>query len=124
VDALGRPGAGSRGRSPLQELKDGQAARREEIAARQAECRDRIAGLERERTAVARTLSPGALTRYDRIRRGKAPMALYAMHGEACGHCFTAVPMHRRQELQAGLGIVMCEACGVLIYNSEAVPPA
>jgi predicted nucleic acid-binding Zn-ribbon protein len=108
----------------LQELKDGQAARREEIAALQAECRDRLAVLERERADVAQSLSRPALARYDRIRRGRAPLALYAMHGDACGHCFTAVPMHRRQELQAGLGIVMCEACGVLIYNAEAVPPA
>jgi predicted nucleic acid-binding Zn-ribbon protein len=108
----------------LQELKDGQAARREEIAALQAECRDRLTGLERERAEVAKTLSPGALGRYDRIRRGRAPLALYAMHGDACGHCYTSVPMHRRQELQAGLGIVMCEACGVLIYNAEAIPPA
>jgi predicted nucleic acid-binding Zn-ribbon protein len=107
----------------LQELKDGQAARREEIAALQAECHDRMGAAERERAQVAKGLSPAALTRYDRIRRGRAPLALYAMHGDACGHCFTAVPMHRRQELQAGLGIVMCEACGVLIYNAEAVPP-
>jgi predicted nucleic acid-binding Zn-ribbon protein len=108
----------------LQELKDGQAARREEIAALQAECRDRLGGLERDRAEVAKGLSPSSLSRYDRIRRGRAPLALYAMHGDACGHCYTAVPMHRRQELQAGLGIVMCEACGVLIYNAEAVPPA
>jgi len=109
----------------LQELKDGQAARREEIAALQAECKDRLAGVERERGEVAKGLSRPTLARYDRIRRGRAPMALYAMHGgDACGHCFTAVPMHRRQELQAGLGIVMCEACGVLIYNADAIPPS
>jgi predicted nucleic acid-binding Zn-ribbon protein len=108
----------------LQELKDGQAARREGIAALQAECRDRLGVAERERGEVARSLSRPALVQYDRIRRGRAPMALYAMHGDACGHCFTAVPMHRRQELQAGRGVVMCEACGVLIYNAGMVPSA
>jgi predicted nucleic acid-binding Zn-ribbon protein len=109
----------------LQELKDGQAARREEIAALQAECRDRLTVAERQRAEVARTLSRPALTQYERIRRGRAPLALYPMHGgDACGHCYTAVPMHRRQELQAGRRVVMCEACGVLIYNAESVPPA
>jgi predicted nucleic acid-binding Zn-ribbon protein len=109
----------------LQELKDGQAARREEIAARQTECRDRLAVAERERAEVAKTLSRPALVQYERIRRGRAPLALYPMHGgDACGHCYTAVPMHRRQELQAGRRVVMCEACGVLIYNAESVPPA
>ncbi len=106
----------------LEELKASQAAAREEIAAKQAECRDRLqqAGVDREQTA--QRLSKEALAQYERIRRGRAPLALYAMHGEACGHCFTAVPMHRRQELQSGQGIVMCEACGVLIYNAETIP--
>lgn len=107
----------------VEELKAAQAARREEIAALQADCRDRLATAETERAAVAKRLSRQAIGQYDRIRRGKAPHALYALHGDACGHCFTAVPMHRRQEIQAGHGIVMCEACGVLIYNADTLPP-
>jgi len=107
----------------LEELRASQAAAREAIAAKQAECQDRLqqAGADREETA--KRLSKEALSQYERIRRGRAPLALYAMHGgDACGHCFTAVPMHRRQELQSGQGIVMCEACGVLIYNAETIP--
>jgi predicted nucleic acid-binding Zn-ribbon protein len=106
----------------VMELKASQAARREEIAAQQAECQDRLGVAERERAEVTKRLSDRALTQYERIRRGRAPMALYPMHGDACGHCFTSVPMHRRQELQAKLGVVMCEACGVMIYNADSVP--
>lgn len=106
----------------LEEVRAAQAARREEIAARQADCHDRLAAAEQERAAVAKRLSRTTLERYERIRRGRAPMALYALHVEACGHCFTAVPMHRRQEVQAGHAIVTCEACGVLIYNADSVP--
>lgn len=108
----------------LEEVRTGQAARREEIAALQAECRDRLAAAEKERAGVAKLLSKSALMQYDRIRRGRAPMALYALHGDACGHCFTAIPMHRRQELQAGQSITLCEACGVLVYNAERLPEA
>lgn len=108
----------------LEEVKTSQAARREEIAARQAECRDRLAEAERVRGTVAERLSKSALTQYDRIRRGRAPLALYALHGDACGHCFTAIPMHRRQELQAGQSVTLCEACGVLVYNAERLPDA
>jgi predicted nucleic acid-binding Zn-ribbon protein len=106
----------------LEELKLAQAPRREEIAARQAEGRDRLVAAERERAAVAQQLSKPVLTQYERIKRGRAPMALYPMHADACGHCLTAVPMHRRQELRTGQGVVMCEACGVMIYNAELIP--
>ena len=108
----------------LEEIRTAQAARREEIAALQAECRDRLVGAQGERATVTKRLSKPALTQYERIRRGRAPMALYALHDDACGHCFTAVPMHRRQELQAGQIITLCEACGVIVYNADRLPGA
>jgi predicted nucleic acid-binding Zn-ribbon protein len=106
----------------LEEVRTAQAARREEVAALQAEGRDRLVVAERERAEVAKKLSKAALTQYERIRRGRAPMALYALHEDACGHCFTAIPMHRRQELQAGQAITLCEACGVIVYNADRLP--
>lgn len=107
----------------FEELKAAQAPRREEITAKQAECGDRLAVVQAERSAVAKRLTKPTLVQYERIRRGRAPMALYPVHGDACGHCLTAVPMHRRQELRTGQKVVMCEACGVMIYNAELVPP-
>jgi len=106
----------------VEEVRLGQAARREEIAARQAECQDRLTVAEQARAKVAERLSRPVLSHYDRIRRGRAPMALYPLHGDACGHCFTAIPMHRRQELQAGQIVTPCEACGVLVYNADQLP--
>ncbi len=59
------------------------------------------------------------LARYERIRRGKAPLALFALHGGSCGNCFTAVPTQRRALIQRGATIEACEACGVLLYAKE-----
>src|SRR5204862_1370119 len=75
----------------------------EEVRARQAPLREALAGkreqiaAERERAFAEReraTAGVGAalLARYERIRRGKAPLAPYALHGDACGHCFTELP--------------------------------
>lgn len=108
----------------VEEVRASQTARREEIGARQAECRDRLTAAEADRKAFTTKLSSRALTQYERIRRGRAPFALYPLHGDACGHCFTAVPMHRRQELQAGQTITLCEACGVIVYNADRLPEA
>jgi len=99
----------------------------EEVKASQAAAREALAGkreailAEREDAVQARDEAAGAvaaafLSRYERIRRGKAPLALYALHGDACGHCFTAVPTQRRSLIQRGLSIEACEACGVLLY--------
>jgi hypothetical protein len=103
----------------LEELRAQQAPLREQLAGR----REQIAG-EREHTLAARELAAGAvspalLARYERIRRGKAPLALYALHADACGHCFTAVPTQRRALIQRGLSIEGCEACGVLLYSQK-----
>src|SRR6267378_269850 len=103
----------------LEQLREAQAPRREALAGR----RDALA-TEREqavaaREAAARLVDGGFLGRYERIRKGKAPLALYPLHGDACGHCFTAVPTQRRILIQRGETIEGCEACGVLLYGVE-----
>ncbi|MGH7569970.1 MAG: zinc ribbon domain-containing protein [Gemmatimonadales bacterium] len=103
----------------LDELREAQAPLRETLAGR----REAIAA-ERERTVTERDraaggVNAGLLGRYERIRRGKAPLALYPLHGEACGHCYTAVPTQRRSLIQRGASIEGCEACGVLLYAAE-----
>lgn len=103
----------------LQELKESQAARREELAARQADAEERMRDAQAARDEAALEVPKPLRMKYDRIRQGRAPLALYPLHAGACGHCFTAVPMHRRQEIQNASELVVCEACGVLVYDPE-----
>ena len=103
----------------LELVREAQGPAREALAGR----RDAIMA-EREsavvaRDAAARAVGGGLLQRYERIRRGKAPLALFALHGDACGNCFTAVPTQRRALIQRGATIEGCEACGVLLYARE-----
>lgn len=103
----------------LEEVRHVQAPRREALVGR----RDAIMA-EREvalaaREAQARAVNPALLARYERIRRGKAPLALYPLHADACGRCFTAVPTQRRALIARGAAIEGCEACGVLLYAAE-----
>lgn len=105
----------------LQELKESQAARREELAARQADAEERLKTARAARAEAAKEVPKPLRTKYDRIRQGRAPLALYPLHAGACGHCFTAVPMHRRQEIRNVSELVVCEACGVLVYDPEVV---
>ncbi len=103
----------------LQEVRAQQAPLREALAGKRhaiAAERERAVA-ERERAATR--VGAGLLGRYERIRRGKAPLALYPLHADACGHCFTAVPTQRRALIQRGASIEGCEACGVLLYARE-----
>ena len=103
----------------LEQVREAQAAQREALAGR----REAIA-TERERAvavrdAATRAVSATLLNRYERIRRGKAPLAVFPLHGGSCGNCFTAVPTQRRALIQRGATIEGCEACGVLLYAKD-----
>ncbi|MFB3113148.1 MAG: hypothetical protein ACE10G_14050, partial [Gemmatimonadales bacterium] len=100
---------------------EAQSPRRVEIAQAQAECNGRLeeAGTRREQAAqeINRTKRQ-LLTMYNKIRSGRAPLAMYELHADACGHCFTSVPMHLREQIRRGETLATCEACGVLMFFS------
>ncbi len=99
--------------------QEAQAPRREEMAKIRAECEARLkeaGGKRREAADEIKNTTRPLLALYDRIRSGRAPLAMYELHSDACGHCYTSVPMHLRQQIQRGDTFATCEACGVLIY--------
>lgn len=102
----------------LAALREGQAPDREGLAGRRETIMAELERAQALRGEAARSVNGALLIRYERIRRGKAPLALYSLHGDACGHCFTAVPTQRRVLIQRGASIEGCEACGVLLYAS------
>ncbi len=110
--------------SEIEEAVEGtrstQVERRDEIAMQQADCRERLAATQSERDASAKNVNRSLLSKYERIRRGRSPRAAYPLHGNSCGHCFTVVPMHRRQQIQSGDPVTNCEACGVLVFVADA----
>lgn len=102
----------------LAEAGAGQGGAREVLAARIAEVEAERSAAAGGRDAAARALGRPLLARYDRIRSGerqRGPVVV-PLHGNACGACFTAVPMSRRSHIRAGLLLDGCEACGVILY--------
>jgi len=106
----------------MEAAREEQAPRRGEIATIRAERAGRLEDAQGRRDKAAdeiRKSKRSLLAMYDRIRSGRAPFAMYELHADACGHCYTSVPMHRRQQIQRGEAFATCEACGVLIYIPE-----
>jgi uncharacterized protein len=93
-----------------------QTEAREALAAKRAELVVQLEAAALEREAATKAVKPALLVKYERIRRGRAPAALYPLHQDACGHCHTAVPLQRRVLIQQGQSIEGCEVCGVLLY--------
>lgn len=90
------------------------------LAARRAELAAALEAARGDRAAAAKTVKADLLNRYERIRRGRAPLAVYPLQKDSCGHCFTAVPVQRRVLIQQGQVIEACEVCGVLLYHAAA----
>src|SRR3989440_5014653 len=79
----------------LDKVREAQAAQREALAGKREEIAAERERATAQREQASRAVSPGMLARYERIRRGKAPLAVYPLHVDACGHCFTAGPTPR-----------------------------
>jgi predicted nucleic acid-binding Zn-ribbon protein len=101
----------------VEDVRTAQAPKREEIAGRQSELHERLRAARAEREEAAKAVKPVLYDRFERILQGRARLALFPLQNGACGHCYTAVPLHRQHKLRGGESIEACEACGVLLYH-------
>jgi predicted nucleic acid-binding Zn-ribbon protein len=97
-----------------------QVEARDALAAKRAELQQALEAGQAERRAAAGEVKPPLLVKYDRIRRGRAPAAVFALLKDSCGNCYTGVPMQRRMLITQGQSIESCEVCGVLLYAAES----
>ena len=103
----------------IQQVKESQAEERSEIATNVEQIEQEIGAATGIRDNAASGVEARMLDLYRRILQGRAPQALYPLTSGACGHCFTAVPLHRRQQIENGQAVEACEACGVLVYKGS-----
>jgi predicted nucleic acid-binding Zn-ribbon protein len=103
----------------LEALEAGQSEQRDaltEEVAKAAEERDAATAAREEASQV---LGRSVYLRYDRLRQSRNSPVVVALHGAACGACFTAIPMSRRNQIRTGAILDHCEACGVILYTDD-----
>jgi len=98
-------------------LEEEQRPRRAELASQDGAYQAELVAARSVREEAAKGVDAKILQYYNRIHSGRAPNVLYPLTAGACGHCHTAVPLHRRQQIVSGPVVEPCEACGVLVYN-------
>ncbi len=101
----------------IEEIKEVQKPKREGAAEKREAYLAELENARALRAEATKGIDHKILQYYDRILRGRAPNVLYPLVAGACGHCHTAVPLHRRQQVVSGSVVEPCEACGVLVYN-------
>jgi uncharacterized protein len=96
-----------------------QTAEREALGAERAAIEAELADARAKRAQTASHVPKAILTKYDRIRGRRGEQAIFALRGPSCGHCDTAIPLQRRNQM-IGTGLIeVCEACGVLLYATQ-----
>ena len=93
-----------------------QVTAREEIDLEQTEISESLETARKARNEKTAGVPRPLLGKYDRIRT-RRPKALYALRGDSCGNCDTAIPMQRRNLMAVNGALDVCEACGVLLYR-------
>ncbi len=96
-----------------------QAAEREALGAERAAIEAELAEARAKRAQTASHVPKAILMKYDRIRGRRGEQAIFALRGPSCGHCDTAIPLQRRNQMIGTGQIEVCEACGVLLYATQ-----
>ena len=96
-----------------------QAAERDALAAERTVIETELAQARAKRAQTASHVPRAILTKYDRIRGRRGEQAIFALRGPSCGHCDTAIPLQRRNQMIGTGQIEVCEACGVLLYATQ-----
>ena len=103
-------------REALAAQDEEQAAEREVLGQERAEIEGSLAEARAKRTQTSSHVPKSILAKYDRIRGRKGERAIFPLRGPSCGHCDTASPLQRRNQMAGTGAIEVCEACGVLLY--------
>lgn len=103
----------------LVEMEASQEAERAAIAGERRAIEEELRHARMKREGVAKRVSSGILSRYDKVRRRRRAGAIFPLAHGACGNCDTSLPVQRRHEMARTGAIEMCEGCGVLLYAAE-----
>jgi uncharacterized protein len=90
----------------------------EKVQARDRTAADQkeIEALKAERAAIVPQMTPKVFAEYERIRKGRAGVAISEAINGRCSKCNIALRPQFLQELKLGKSIMVCESCRRMIY--------
>jgi predicted nucleic acid-binding Zn-ribbon protein len=99
------------------------AAEKKEVDSEKASARERTAvdqkemdGLRTERAGILAEMTPVVASEYERIRKGRAGVAIAEVLQGRCSKCNIAIRPQFMQELKRGDSVMVCESCKRMLY--------
>jgi hypothetical protein len=90
--------------------------RREELLSERDQARQALEAARARRTEFADSVDDRELRIYESIRGGGRRRAVASLTADgACGNCYGMVPLQVQNEIRHGVGLIRCEACGVIL---------
>lgn len=105
-------------------------AEKQQAQARTSVDRAEIGTLTAERATIIAQLPPAFAAEYERIRKGRAGVAVSETVNGRCSKCNIMLRQQFLQELKLGTQIMYCESCKRILYHNppqsfdDLVPPA
>ena len=103
------------------------AIERQQVEAEKATARQRTAAdqqeidtLKAERATIVAEMTPSVASNYDRIRKGRAGVAVAEAVAGRCGRCNIVLRPQFFQDLKKGETIMTCESCSRILYCNPA----
>ena len=99
------------------------AQEKKQVEAEKADARDRtaadqkeIAALNEERAGIIKQMEPRLAAEYERIRKGRAGVAIAEAINGRCSKCNITLRPQFLQELKRGDSVMVCESCKRILY--------
>jgi predicted nucleic acid-binding Zn-ribbon protein len=104
------------------------AVEKKQMEAEKVQARERTAvdqkeidGLKAERARIMAAMTPKIAAEYERIRKGRAGVAIAEVVAGRCSKCNILVRPQFLQELKRGESIMVCESCKRMLYWNPPV---
>lgn len=78
-----------------------------------------LKGVLKERAKKAVAIPKSLMVKYDHIRKRHRSEVVFALRGNSCAHCDTALPVQRHSSMKTTGVTEMCEGCGVLLFAGD-----
>lgn len=112
----------------VKEAEAALALEKKQVEGEKKEAQDRttadqteIAALMEERAKIAAVMTPKVLSEYERIRKGRAGVAIAEAIDGRCSKCHITLRPQFLQELKRGDTIMVCESCKRMLYINDAM---
>lgn len=108
--------------SHLDQIKSEFEVRDAELQERIAETSDLEAGLAERRAKIVKQLAKPIYAHYERIHIAKEDgMGVATIFNGACGGCFAAIPPQKQMEISSMSDFILCETCGRILVDPDAL---